>query len=164
MSHTLGDDELVLVIATTDDWLHAGTVSEVLEHARWHRDGTGHPGGPDEPRPEHGRLLDVFDAQARRVQPVLDERFEVGALIRPDEEPDPEVRYRIERVLDLAQEFLDESPQGAAAAVRWPVGVEVPRPDGSFEDVVAALGSATNVRPNAHSAGWFHNLLHAMRG
>ena len=35
MSQTMGGDELVLAIATTEDWLHAGTVAEVLAGAQF---------------------------------------------------------------------------------------------------------------------------------
>jgi hypothetical protein len=163
MSQTLGDDELVLAIATTDDWLHAGRVSEVLDHARSHRGGQGHPGGSGLLHPESGRLLDFFDADARRVHPVLDDRLEVGVLVRTEGDPDGEVRDRIERVLARAQHFLEENPGGGPAA-HWPARTQVPRPDGSFEEVVAALRTATNGSRNSHSGGWLHNLMHAMGG
>lgn len=163
MSEALGTDELVLVIAAGDDWLHAGTVAEVLDHARRHRDGEGHPGGPPTTEPGHERVVDLYDVGGRPLRPVLDDRLEVRGFAPagvPDEEA---VRRRVDGVLDRAQSFLDDHPGGGAAAA-WPAMTEVPRPVGSLDEVVAALRRATTGSPRGHSGGWFHNLLHAMGG
>lgn len=159
MSEELGQDELVVAITATDDWLHAGTVAEMLGHGRSHRDGEGHPGGA----PGGRRVVDVFDAEGAPVRPVLDECFEVIGFARVGPADAGAVRARLDLVMDRSQAFLDQHPGGGTGA-SWPALTQVPRPRGSLEEVIAGLRRATTGDPAHHSSGWFHNLLHAMGG
>lgn len=72
------------------------------------------------------------------------------------------ITRRVRAVLARASAFLKEHPGGTGAA--WPVTATVPRPEGDLGDVIAALRDASTMHDQGHSAGWFHNLIHALAG
>lgn len=155
---SLASDSLVLALATDDSWLFVGTVTEVLDHARRHR-GEGH--APDHgPRPGR-RALDFYDTKGHVLRPLVDEGLDVhgfagvGGPAAPDT-----VRLRIDRVLEAARAHLVAHPPDEHTA--YSHGTEVPQVSGELPDVMHQLRDAEIPQDNAHKAGWFHNLLHAL--
>lgn len=156
----MADDQLVLVIAADDTWLHAGTASEVLGHAQEHRQQPSEPSA-GAPAPLTGKVLDFFDDHGERLLPLVDGRLEVCGFAGGGGQVDPAVlRARIDTVLDRAQAHLERHPGGAGAG--YPAMKSVPRPSGDLPEVIASLRLSVTESAHGHSAGWFHNLLHAL--
>lgn len=151
----LGPDDLVLTLAADDSWLHAGTVSETIEHAAHHREqGAG----------DHGPArVDFFNVAGRRLVPVVGHDLVAsGFRLAPGNAAPERLVARVGHVLDRAEAHLAEHPGGTGMA--WPASARVPRPDGDLADVVAALRRASLQLDHGHAAGWFHNLVHALMG
>lgn len=156
--HALAPDSLVLAISTDDSWLYVGTVTEVIDHGGRHRT-TGHALG-DAPR-DDPRALDFYDAAGHQLQPLLDETPEAHGFATADGQASPvEVRHRIDRVLASASAHLAAHPP--SSSTHYPVGTVVPEVGGELPEVLAQLHRLEHPPANAHSRGWFHNLLHAM--
>lgn len=149
----LAPDALVLTLCADDSWLHAGTVTETLDHAAHHRaDGPG-DGGPTR--------VEFFDVTGRRLEPVVGHDLVVRGFAPASGRPAPaRVKARVNAVLGHAEAYLEANPGGTGRP--WPAGRVVPRPDGSLEEVVGELRWATQQLDHGHAAGWFHNLLHAL--
>lgn len=154
----LPSQSLVLTLATDDSWLHVGTVAEVLDHGRRHRE-PGH--APDSgPRPAQ-RSLDFYDVAGQRLLPLLDDRLEVHGFVRAGGRAAPvSVRQRIERVLAAARDHLSAHPPGPSTP--YPPGTVPPEVSGDLTEVIDQLHRMEQRPSNAHKRGWFHNLLHAM--
>lgn len=146
----VSDDQLVLVISVDDTWLHAGTVREVLDHAEEHRQ--------QAPAPLTEKVLEFFGGGGQRLVPLVDGRLVVCGFVTGGGQLDQvALLRRIDAVLDRAQAHLDLHPGGAGA------GQSVPRPVGDLSHVLASLRDSLDEPVHQdHSAGWFHNLLHAL--
>lgn len=156
----MADDQLVLVLSVDDTWLHAGTVSEVLDHAHEHRQPSSEQ-STDAPAPLADKVLEFFDDRGERLLPLVDHRLEVCGFATGGGMVDQEaLKPRIDAVLDRAQAHLDSHPGGAGAG--YPAMQSVPRPTGDLHEVIASLRVSVTESAHGHSAGWFHNLLHAL--
>ena len=74
---------------------------------------------------------------------------------------------RIGESLDFAQSYLTAHPEAGDQGPNVPPVTEVPRPQGSYAEVLEGLaGELFPLNPNTqtHSANWFHNLWHAATG
>lgn len=165
MSRNLRDTDLVVAISTDDSFLHINPLAELLGHMRQHveeESGThavheGHDGHVGDTR-----VLEFFDAGGRPLHPQLNPDLQlVGFFTDPEVQvATDELLTRISRALDGAQAKLDADPD-LGKQQGLPPATDVPRPNGSLEEVLANLAAAFDMHPGAgHRAGWFHNLFH----
>ena len=156
MSDRLSATDLVVAIATTDDWFQAGTVTELIAHAQAHRDPVrGHRAASD------GRAveLDFYDEDGRLLRPVLALDHEVLGFARCGRPAPLSVDARLRRVLAHALSYLEAHP----TPVPQRALDSVPAP-GDLPALVRWVRTATTVIPRAHQSGWFHNVMHALLG
>jgi len=148
----LGAEELVLALGIDDEWLHAGTLAEMLEHAAAHRDSD-----------EAAHRVDFFDGAGKALEPLAGDDLVVYGFRRAGGPAEPAlVKRRVDAVLDRAEAYLAAHPGGPGQG--YPAHMTVPRPEGSLEEVVGALRLEMLLNMSGHAAGWFHNLIHALGG
>lgn len=153
--------------------------------------------GPDSarrPHPPRPRLepLEVYDVTGRQIPPAelptlataAEQRqqrrpaggsdpggFDDPAGFVPVPHPRPADQHRlldrINESLDFVQAYLTAHPEAGAQGPNIPPKTEVPRPTGSYPEVLAALSSELaplDPKVQSNRGNWFHNLWHAATG
>ncbi|NHB83915.1 hypothetical protein G7085_02445 [Tessaracoccus sp. HDW20] len=152
MTHRLTDEDIVVAIATTDDWFQAGTVAELTAHGRAHQ-----AAGPD----AHSRNpeLDFLDAGGTPLRPVLLLDHRVAGFDRSGDADPGAMEARLRAVLELGRAHVAGNPG------RYPSrAFDAVPPPGDLAALVTWVRAATTDIPNGHQAGWFHNVMHALLG
>lgn len=162
-------DNLVVAIATTDDWFHAGTPEELVAHGHSHSHPvTGHaahddadPGHDGTGNGRNGRRLefDFFDVDGRPLRPVLG--IDLGVIrFVPFGDPEPDtVEARLRRAINVGLAFLAENPD------RFPSRSLPALPgEGDLPALAHWARDAMARDDRGHLGGWFHNVMHALLG
>ncbi len=155
MSERLATNDLVIAIATTDDWFQAGTVAELIAHAQAHRDPVAGHGAVADRTVE----LDFFDESGRPVRPVLALDHDVVGFARFGRPAPISVEGRLRTVLRRAQPYLDSHPNQVSQ-----YSLEMVPEPGDLPALVRWARTATTEHPGGHQSGWFHNVMHALLG
>lgn len=115
----------------------------------------------------HGGL-EFFDRQGRRLTPVFSQTWELEGLVPTLDEPDPElVQGRLQAVVQHVADYIRRHPE-AVAEFGLSVSEAIdglPKLGGGTlaEDAAQFPGSEalSDGMQLMHSAGYWHNLLHA---
>lgn len=177
-------DNLVVAIATTDDWFQAGTAADIIAHGHSHverdphgdadqREGAArHLGGaphPDDHSHEDddgghsggGRRLafDFFDTTGRPLRPLLG--IDLGVIrFAPFGEAAPDtVEARLRRAIGVGLAYLAEHPD------QFPSRSLPALPEaGDLPALAHWARDAMSQDDRGHMGGWFHNVMHALLG
>ena len=107
---------------------------------------------------------------ARRRPPALTALRDPTVFAPADDDARPsqaDLLRRIDEALDFAQSYLSAHPEAGNQGVGIPAATEVPRPHGSYPEVLEALAAELSpLDPDVQSnrGNWFHNLWHAANG
>ena len=173
--------DLLLCISPDNHMMHVGPASEVLPHVALSAAADVDSRTAVRPAP-----LEVYDITGRRVAPdglrQMADAAARGARRSPDSFGDPDrfepvrkpgrvsrrvLLRRINESLDFAQAYLTDHPDAGVQGPGIPPATEVPRPEGTYPEVLQALANELSpLDPNVHSnrGNWFHNLWHAANG
>lgn len=119
------------------------------------------PGAPSQPTAGRDTVL------ARRLPGGFDDPEHFPPAGSSHRESRRTLLRRINESLDFAQAYLTEHPQAGYQGPGIPPATEVPRPTGTYAEVLQALASQlAPLDPNVQSnrGNWFHNLWHAANG
>lgn len=180
MGNTVEPD-LLLCISPDNTMLHVGRAPEVLPHVALSASTAASARGRKRPVP-----LEVYDITGRRVPPRELPRLVTAPGHRVERPPgefgDPDsfepvrgrdresrrtLLRRIESSLDFVQAYLTAHPEAGYQGPGIPPVTEVPRPRGTYPEVLQALADQLYpLDPHVHSnrGNWFHNLWHAATG
>jgi hypothetical protein len=175
------EPDLLLCISPDNQMLHVGPASEVLPHVAL--SATVDPQARAAPAPSP---LEVYDVEGRRIPPdrlqqladsgAAAARRAAGGFDDPDRflpvrgrerESRRTLLRRINESLDFAQAYLREHPVAGNQGPGIPAATEVPRPRGTYAEVLQALSAQlAPLDPNVQSnrGNWFHNLWHNANG
>lgn len=126
-------------------------------------------GAPLTGRPLGGPMLEYFDIHGEGLGAPRGGAF---APLAAGEPVDLKARRRIllariDEGLDNLQRALDENPELGNRGPGLPPLLAVPRPTGSYRDVVTELADwffPLNPQIHLNRGNWFHNLWHAATG
>lgn len=158
--------DLVLAISSDNHMLHVGPAAEMVNHLR------GDPAA---------KQLEFYDARGQRRSIDSLESLEgdgaeaqaagnggVEDVMRtapPELGKNQQVLLRrIRAALDFAQTVLTARPELGEQGPNFPVETEVPRPHGSYPEVLEQLTVAFDSLAPSNRGNWLHNLYHAATG
>ena len=140
----------VLAIATDDTWAHVYDSVALMLNER--NIGVEHRGG-----------MEFFDGSGRRLAPVFSPTWELQDLALTGDESGPcELLQRLHAVVRHAESYIRRHPERVVRpGVPEAVLATFPRLSGrSLAEALETVWEATQPR-QSHSAGFFHNALHA---
>jgi hypothetical protein len=143
----------VLAIASDDSWAHVYLSVKDLLAERDVGGNSDHHGG-----------MEFFDLTGRRLAPVLSPAWEIRDLVPTSyRAADCELVQRLHAVVRHAEAHLRRHPDGVVPTSTPPevVLAQFPQVLGKSLAEALELFRLATARDNTHSAGWFHNTLHA---
>lgn len=150
--------DLVLAINVDNGLVHVGPGGELVEHITVVT------------KKDRDPLLgfEFYDiCGSRLILKKVDGHFALTESKSPIEVDEQTLLERIYEGLTILQRYLDENPDAGNQGGGRPPITTVPRPEGSFPDVLEQLAQLMSpLDPDARpdQGNWFHNLWHAATG